>query len=199
MPRPRTFSWDEAKRLRSQGLTYREIANHLGVSDSAVVFACDDRQRAMAENYKAEWQRRNTCVDCGKRTSRNRLGHVSRCLSCSAKARATTVRETTLRCSSCGEWKPDNAFPYSRAARQTHRGRHQQCRACQTIARRAYRNRHKVPCVGCGKPALPPSEKGTHGTSQPRCRDCMYDWMRLPEQREAARKRALARRRNGHA
>lgn len=139
----RKFDWAEAQRLRRQGWTYTRIAERLGVSYQAVRFACDARARNMAALLNFERQRQGTCCDCGTQISSNAAKPAKRCWQCASLHRATSVRETTLRCVSCGEWRPDNDFPYSRSARPVWRGRHSVCRACQTIVKRAYRARLK--------------------------------------------------------
>lgn len=193
----RKFDWDEARRLRAEGLTLQAIAERFGVSPTAITFAVVPGAYAAARGRRAEYQRNGgNCVDCGTRLSHNYSRPVRRCKPCASLAQATTATDTELRCYSCHEWKPDNDYPYSRSAYRNRRGRHGTCRACHTLRRQAYRERHKVPCVGCGKPALPPNEKTSGGGSQPRCRDCFHEWQaefqRQPEQREAARQRALA-------
>ena len=55
-------------------------------------------------------------------------------------AEVTSVREDTLKCSSCRMWKPDDAFT-SNVSDKHRRGRHNQCTPCQTIARRKYRHK----------------------------------------------------------
>ena len=75
-------------------------------------------------------------------------------------------------CFKCREWKADEGFPHKNSGGLRRRGRSNYCRSCETIARQQYRERIKVPCVGCGKPALPQSEKGTRGRAEPRCRSC---------------------------
>lgn len=72
---------------------------------------------------------------------------------------APSVRESELRCATCREWKPDEAFSLSRTVTPARRGRHRTCSTCATAVRRDYRNRHKIPCDRCGAPRLPQSEK----------------------------------------
>ena len=43
--RPITFSWHAARELRKAGWTYVEIADALGVSHHAVMYACDPYYR----------------------------------------------------------------------------------------------------------------------------------------------------------
>ena len=47
----------------------------------------------------------------------------------------------SLRCVTCQEWKNDDDFPRNRATNIVRRGRHKQCRACNTVAKRSYRAR----------------------------------------------------------
>lgn len=156
----RKFDWDEARRLRKEGMTYVEIASLMGVSATAVRIACDQRARATSYVNSAEYARSGVCVDCGGRMSRNSTRPQLRCLSCHhrfLRETAPTVRDTELRCFKCERWLPDLAFPHDRN-NLARRGRHRECTDCQTAARRAYRERHKVPCVNCGAPRLAASE-----------------------------------------
>lgn len=174
MPVPRKFDYDEAARLRAEGLTYQAIAERFGVTAMAVYWAVNEeaRERAIARN--TEWQRSGTCPDCGGPSTRHSITKSLRCKACFDRTQATSVHEDELRCFRCREWKPDEAFPRNRSGRKLRRGRHNFCRACSTVVRQEYRERHKVPCVGCGAPALPPREKGSDGADVPRCRSC-YD------------------------
>jgi predicted Zn-ribbon and HTH transcriptional regulator len=143
MGAPRKFDWDEAARLYETGLTYEEIAEALGVSSSAVWLALNPEARARGDARKWQWQREARCPDCGAQTTRTHIGADSRCKRCAALARATSVRATELRCMTCREWKPDEEFPSNRAATKVRRGRHRQCRICQTVARRDHRARNR--------------------------------------------------------
>jgi hypothetical protein len=174
----RRFDWDEARRLRSDGRTYAQIARRCGVSHTAVLRVLNDDRQAERVRLAAR-QRGGMCVDCGREISRNTSRPVLRCVPCWALSITTTVRDGEIRCVGCHEWKPDNEFPRNRAkGRVMARGRHSSCRSCLTVARREYRERHKVPCVGCGRPALPANEKGKRGGSVPRCRSCFHADMR---------------------
>lgn len=181
MGAPRRFDWDEARRLRAKGWTYPALADRFEVSKMAVRLACNDGARARNRARNAAYQSSGVCPECGGQATRHYgpLGQ-RRCKSCAGKARATNVRDGTLRCKTCREWKPDDAFPFNRAGSKAHRGRHDTCRVCSTKLRQAYRERHKMPCVGCGRPVLPPNEKTTHGSDVPRCRDCYQraGWLR---------------------
>lgn len=147
----RKFDWDEARARREAGESYAAIARALGVSATAIRFACDPGEYARARRGNALFQRSGVCVDCGGACSRNCSRPVSRCGRCAALALVTSVRPDALQCVGCREWKPDDAFPSNRA--EPHRrNRHGQCRACQTRNKRAYRERTRVPCsTGCGR------------------------------------------------
>ena len=144
----RKFDWDEARRLRAQGYTYAAIATRLGVSTTAVIHACDPRQRLRARLITAAHQQSGTCIDCGKRCCRNdtllRRGiHKGRCRECASKHAATTVRDDALKCVTCKQWLWDTAFPHD--ARMAHRrGRHRECTACNTKSKREWRRRKQA-------------------------------------------------------
>lgn len=177
---PRKFDHDEARRRRAAGETYVSIARDLGVTPTAVARVCDWRLRAKMDALVAMRQRvngnpynyRGTCVDCGGRC---RTGS-QRCGPCHAEhvRKAPPFDERGwLYCNTCETYRPQSEFPL--AAREVGRGgRHTQCRACGTKARQAYRERHKVPCDTCGKPCLPPNEKGARRADRARCRDCYH-------------------------
>lgn len=147
----RKFDWGEARRLRASGIPYAKIAEQLCVSYAAVRYACDARAYAVSRLNQWSAQRRGTCVDCGAQISSNASVPAARCISCASVAAGTSAREAELYCANCNEWKPDNDFPFSRAATSVRRGRHQSCRTCQTVLRRQRRDKNKVPCAnGCG-------------------------------------------------
>ena len=204
MPRvyERKFDWDEAQRLYREGVAITHIANRLGVSHAAVRRIVVPGQKARMANSSAEWVRANSrrhyykskCESCGAAC---RTGHRL-CGNChyESMCKPTVDNNGKVFCTKCERFLEPDAFTFDSSA--TERGfRGHFCRACDTAARRAYRERQKVPCTGCGKPALPQREKRTHGAAVPRCKACLYEWMRQPEQREASRQRALAARRNG--
>lgn len=195
--RTRKFDWDEARRLYADGVPIRQIAERMNVSWSGVqrVVVPGSMERARASTSAWHEANRQPCVTgCGNTvTYVGARYHKGHCRRCASLARGTTARDTELQCMTCREWKPDDDFPRDLSQKYARRGRAVQCRVCQTVARQEYRERHKVPCVGCGAPALPPNEKTTHGAGKPRCRSCLYEWMRLPEQREASRRRFLDR------
>jgi hypothetical protein len=148
----RTFDWDNAARLREQGLTHAEIATRLGVPKSSVYYALSPETRARNTKRTAEWQRSGKCPNCGKPASRNHSTGQHLCRACASARQATSVRDDELRCSRCQQWKPDAEFPsdrnYRYAARRFH---HSRCRPCSTETKREWRERNRVPCShGCG-------------------------------------------------
>lgn len=166
----RKFDWDEARDRRAAGESVRSLAAEYGVSRTAIRRAIDPATYAQMAETTSRFMRSGTCVDCGGQCSR----YHERCIPCQARSQATTARDGELQCMICREWKPDAAFPRNRSEKHGRRGRHGRCRSCDTKERQAYRERMKVPCVFCGSPTLPPSEKPTHGAAFPRCRTCSY-------------------------
>lgn len=189
----RRFDWEEARSRHAQGEPTGQIAASLGVSYNAVYRVLTPARIEWEDRYKKEWGSRGQCDDCGgPMNNHSRSRGSTRCRKCASLMLGTTARETELQCVRCHEWKPDGAFPSNRTEKYARRGRHTVCRECSTIMRQEYRQRHKVPCVGCGAPALPPNEKTTNGTLVARCRQCYYAWCRTPEGRKQAREKALA-------
>lgn len=136
--RPR-FDHIRAKALRVRGFSYGRIAAELGVSSAAVRRVCDPQVAARMDAASRRWLQSGVCPSCGG--PKTRLDRVTRCRTCAARVRATTVRDHELRCQTCHEWKPDDGFPRSRN-NGARRGRHKQCTACQTKARTEWRHRN---------------------------------------------------------
>ncbi len=168
---PRTFPYVDAKQLRADGFTYREIGELFGVTDSAIQRAVNDDRRARMQARTDEYQRSGTCPDCGGPASRNAT-RQHRCRACASKIAATSVQEGSLQCVVCKLWFADEVFPKSRI--QPHRrGRHQVCRNCQAEVRQHARGSRMVPCVNCGNLRLHPKDTSNRpGTGL--CRAC-YD------------------------
>lgn len=210
----RRFDHDEARARYGAGESIRALANEYGVSTSAVRFALfpDEKLR----NYEAvkRWQQ-GVCESCGGPAMRlvgskklhNPDGRTL-CAACWAKLRRKPLRlradgVLVYQCSHCEEWKPLDQFA-PRVRRRLEAGENPRrnsgatCRACSTAARQAYRERHKQPCERCGKPALPPNEKGGNGRARDRvlCLDC-YRETELPEHSRRAREVLQEKRRNG--
>jgi hypothetical protein len=141
MGRPRAFDWDEAKRLRAQGLTYREIGERLGVSGQSVMCACDAavRRRHRAQSRTLHESYRDPCRGgCGVLVSyRGLKPSTGYCKECWAER----VRfEAEMRDS------------HGTESRYTKLGcRCALCRAAASEAKRKRRERSRVPCShGCG-------------------------------------------------
>ena len=54
----RKLDWEEARRLRREGLTYAEIGRHFELSEDAVRYACDEEARAKARQSALATMRR---------------------------------------------------------------------------------------------------------------------------------------------
>jgi hypothetical protein len=187
MGRQRTFDYDEAARLRREGVPVAEIATRFGVASYTIYIATDParRRRVRKRSRDAGLASRVPCAaGCGRlvypavpSSNPNRTGL---CLRCSRAARSESVRADTLRCSNCRRWKPDEEFPRRKRA-ILRRGRHAVCRACSAAVRRRTRDASKVPCVRCcGQPRLPktPAEL-RRGRDTGLCKDCYLDSVRL--------------------
>lgn len=198
MPRfyTRKFDWEEARRLRAEGVPTREIAKRFGVTYNAVFRVVSPGRMEREAAYKRRWEATGRCDDCGgpmNQASRSPARGSRRCVSCASTLRRTSVTADMLQCVTCREWKPDADFPLNRGL-PARRDRHRQCRACCTAARRDYRNRHKVPCAtGCGRLVLAPNEqeasarqKGSTATGM--CRSCAS---RLVQLRKRGKLQAL--------
>lgn len=136
----RKFDWDEAARMHASGMSKAAIARQLGVSTTAVAIALDPEMRERYARRAHEWTRDGRCPDCGGKATRHGPKQLH-CRRCASLRRITTVREDTLRCTTCKTWKPDEDFPSDRS--QPHRrNRSRQCRPCQTIAKRRWRERY---------------------------------------------------------
>jgi hypothetical protein len=200
MPRvyQRRFDWDEAKRLYADRVPIAHIAARLGVSDAAIRRIVIPGKKEIMDAHAAAFAAQPVpCIEgCGRTATRitARYGN-GRCRECASITLATSVRPDALQCVRCKEWKADDGFPHNRKEQGARRGRHTVCRPCSTSMRREYRERHKVPCTGCGKLALPANEKGARRGKVPRCLDCMIAYMRTPEGREASRRAEAAGRR----
>jgi len=140
----RKFDHDAARARYAAGESVTAMAREFGVHPTAVWRVVSSR---IIESIRERAQKRKSagvCDDCGGPMHMgSRYNGSTHCHDCSALARATNVRPDALRCATCREWKPDEDFPFNRAGRKTHRGRHDQCRSCQTVARRERRARNR--------------------------------------------------------
>lgn len=182
----RKFDHDEARARYAAGETIRALADGYGVTWNAVQRVVKPESYAAHLEASRRW-RTGTCEMCSGPAQRlvtgkkqhNTDGRVL-CVTCRAKTRRKQIRlgadgEILVECWSCRTWKPVTEF----GPRVTRRlindkalGRTACCRACETAARRDYRERHKVPCERCGQPCLPPSEKGNRASHRALCRSC---------------------------
>lgn len=172
--RPRSIDYDEVRRLHTGGASVAELAERFGVSAHPIRCAVNEgfRLRQNAKRKRLSEQKRRPCLGgCGTLVWMHQHGRSGLCIRCLALATATTVREDTLRCSRCHEWKPDEAFP-RRSRTVARRGRASLCTPCGTIERQALRERRKIPCDRCGKPRLPAGEKGARENDTGLCLDC---------------------------
>lgn len=168
----RKFDHEEAKRLHERGMSIAAIAEKLGASHSGVKRVVDPVYRELLAARTRSYVRSGSCPDCGTQTTYHRDGD-SRCVKCAAKLRSKVDEEQGLAyCPKCKQWLPVEDFP--RASSRAARGLHGECRACGSARRRDYRERRKVPCVQCGAPCLPASEKGARGRDTGLCRACWH-------------------------
>jgi hypothetical protein len=140
----RKFDHAEAQRRVAAGESQSAVARALGVTPVAVARVVNTAVRERMDASRTAWGRKARCPDCGAQTTRTRRTVSHRCTECAARARATSVRGTELRCSVCGEWKPEEEFYLGKGkALIARRGRRHDCRACNNAARREYRNRNR--------------------------------------------------------
>ncbi len=131
----RHVDWDQVKRLYVSGMTYKQVAEKMGVSYKTVASICNPDTREQNRLSARKRFMNNTCIDCGGECSKQ----STRCQKCAGSYRVSTVRVDSLRCSICREWKPDEAF--SRNSRRPQRRFHSYtCRDCSSKERREYRN-----------------------------------------------------------
>jgi hypothetical protein len=162
----RKFDFDEARALYARGFTIGRLALRYGVHENAirrvVVPGEADRQNEIHKRWRT-----TVCESCGGpamklthgKKQHNPDGRVL-CQACRGRVRRKPIRfgdgVVKVECGACKTWKPVAEFP-PRVTRGLRAGAkvRARCRACDTAARQAYRDRHRVPCEGCGKPCLP--------------------------------------------
>ena len=168
---PRKFDHDEARARHTGGETLAELAAEYGVSPTAIRRVVDPATRRRMVQRTRRHVMSGCCPDCGQEGTTVVEGRPSRCTACSDLARATSVGDGVLRCQRCRGWMPDDMFPKNRSTSRPRRGRHECCRACQTIIRQEARVKRMVPCERCGKPRTHPKEAHNR-VSTGLCRDC---------------------------
>lgn len=141
----RKFDWDEAARLRAEGLSYAAIGRRLGVSASAVRLALNPDENARIAARASAWQANGICPDCGGPATRKKGTRThprnGRCRPCAARVRAK-VQDGHAYCPTCDTWKPRADF--RPVASRPARGVHSECRDCDRARRRAHRERENA-------------------------------------------------------
>lgn len=150
----RKFDHEDAIRRFREGETVAAIAEDVGVSYTAVKRVVDPRTRAQMN--LAILARTRRCVDCG--APKSVAGE--RCVACSGRVRRAQHwnKDGLLRCRRCSSYKHPREFSYD-ADNTTRDYYSDYCRPCASQARQDYRERRKIPCLRCGAPCLPASEK----------------------------------------
>lgn len=144
----RKFDHDLARELYAQGESRAALARRFGVSENGIRRVLDPVFRAKFDQRTNEYLRRTHRFPCEGgcgtlvwQVTRERSGFCAKCSAIAAAA--PNVRPTELRCTKCGEWKPDEEFPVNnQATTDARRRRLSQCRSCSNAARRDYRRRH---------------------------------------------------------
>ncbi len=137
----RTVNYQVIRERYAAGETVTEIARDIGFSFAGVKRIVDPAFSAKLYAVSQASLMSGTCPDCGKEGTFKHKGVSSRCRDCASRALATSVREGELRCYRCREWKPDAEFPNS-SKNKARRGRHKNCRLCNTTLRREHRHRN---------------------------------------------------------
>lgn len=149
MSRRRLFDHEEAVRLRSEDpatWTWQALADRYGVTVQAILYAVrrvtDPDWKARQNTYSREYQRENLRAPCeggcGALVWTHVLGRSGFCPACKGAQRAApNVRDAELRCTRCGEWKPDSEFGAEK--RPSRRARRSWCRVCEAAVRRKNR------------------------------------------------------------
>lgn len=165
MPRyERKFDWDEAKRLYDEEqipMTWLAAKYRVSVSGIRRIVKPGERER-MAIYQREAAIGKGRCEACGAATNRVAQQHGSRfCKNCANKRMQTSVRETTLQCGVCKQWKPDDQFARTSQAMFAHRrGHRRDCRVCSTLIRKRYRETHRILCKGgCGRLVSPSDQR----------------------------------------
>lgn len=140
---PRSFDWDEARRLRATGKSWNELARHFNVSESAIRRVVIPGERERINTRVITWVREHrphegVCPDCGGTAAQAKYRPGSLCRDCRSKRQTTTARETTLQCSCCRLWLPDESFP-RKATANSRRQRHSICTPCGKVMKRDWR------------------------------------------------------------
>lgn len=145
----RKFDHEEAQRLFAEGHKAPALAERFGVSTAAVMRVVDPKIRRRMDQQTQTYARRKRALckgGCGRRVwahgQNKRTGYCQKCYL--EELGKGFARDGELRCSECGEWKPDDRFPRvrSRGSLAPRRGRKSGCVDCDTKRRRKYRKAH---------------------------------------------------------
>jgi hypothetical protein len=161
----RKFNHEAARHLLELGWSRDRVAEHFGVSYSAVARVSDERWRArMAiRNKEYAWRHRQPCAGgCGRLVWAHMQGRSGLCPACYGAQNVQGVAPDRLQCSRCQRWLPDHVFPRRKQAPQR-RSRDYYCRVCARAVRQEHRERRKVPCLRCGAPCMHPADQGRQG------------------------------------
>lgn len=172
MSRPRAFDYEEARRLRREGLSYVEIGRRLGVSANSAAKACDPgfrRRQDEAARRRSEWYREPCRGGCGVLVSYRGL------------------RETTGYCVDCfnerRRFQAEMRDSHGTESRYRLGCRCLDCRRAASAARKQRRERSRVPCSqGCGR--MVDSINRRDPDKPPECRPCAL--RRISEERKQA-------------
>lgn len=148
LPQPKRkplFDWDEARRMRADGMSYGQIAERMGVTRNAIARVCT--QDAYDEHARLSFRRRDNysegkkCPGC----ARPIVNRATRCESCHHDAIVARARERIVNeegwfwCAECGTHKPPSAFGKGNV--RARNGKRSICRECETSRTRRYRQR----------------------------------------------------------
>lgn len=157
------FNWFRARELARNGATAPDIAKKMGVSVGAVRRILNKKSyetTTVQDNYSLN----KTCAtdDCNTRISNN----STVCRPHHLVSLKISVRDTTVKCSACQAWKPDESFPKD-ARKTARRGRRYWCKACCV----QHRERTRGVCLSCGGPLSTRKNRKT-GLRPTRCMTC---------------------------
>ena len=156
------FNWFRARELARNGATAPDIAEKMGVSVAGVTRILN-RNSYETTTVQDNYSLNKTCAtdDCNTSISNN----STVCRPHHAASLTTSVRDTTVKCSACQAWKPDESCP--KDARKTARA------ADATGARPAVLNTEREP-QGYACRAAARAQPGRTGK-----RDCVQHGARI--------------------
>lgn len=176
----RRYDWELAAAMLDDGQPKAAVARALGVTTGALDrLELTDAEAYLKQRSAAE-RRKVLCPHCRVRKKTRAAMSCQVCYPFVVSRRLRVIGPDEqglywpyLRCVWCKRSKPMRMFPRSRDDTW---GRHSCCRECNTVLRRAYRNRTKVPCDICGRLRLSDAEKRPNGhlRSWPFCAECLY-------------------------